>query len=202
MHDSEILVNPSPTLAQFSFRHAPVSKSIFFASAAATLACFSSKTIADFFDVYNPPFFRHLHRLFVLFQAKPSPTLLIAFSKHVLRLLPFRGVSDALFGLYMLYWFRCFERMMGPRKFVELKSHVKCIHLLSHSPSSHDCARYFSLAAASALLSATLQSVLSSLFDVRLLESRRFLRLSSHRHCRLASGPYSLLYFGLVLYYR
>jgi hypothetical protein len=37
--------------AQFSFRHAPVSKGVFFASAAATFACFSSKNAADFVDV-------------------------------------------------------------------------------------------------------------------------------------------------------
>ena len=42
--------------AQFSFRHAPVSKGIFFASAAATFACFSSKFAADFVEVCT----RHL----------------------------------------------------------------------------------------------------------------------------------------------
>jgi hypothetical protein len=49
-------------------------------------------------------------------QTKLSSTALGAVAKHALRFLTFRGVSDALFGLYMLYWFRCFERMMGPRK--------------------------------------------------------------------------------------
>jgi hypothetical protein len=77
----------------------------------------------------------HSHRLILLFQAKLSPSLLIALSKHVLRFLPFRGVSDALFGLYMLYWFRCFERMMGPRKFVELKINFPCIYLFCDGPS-------------------------------------------------------------------
>jgi hypothetical protein len=49
-------------------------------------------------------------------QTKLSSTALAVAAKHALRFLTFRGVSDALFGLYMLYWFRCFERMMGPRK--------------------------------------------------------------------------------------
>ena len=50
---------PAPltrTLAQFSFRHAPVLKGIFFASAAATFACYSSKYAADFVEVCT----RHL----------------------------------------------------------------------------------------------------------------------------------------------
>ena len=37
----------------------------------------------------------------------------LAASKHALRFLPFRGASDAVFGLYVLYWIRCFERTMG-----------------------------------------------------------------------------------------
>ena len=37
----------------------------------------------------------------------------LAASKHALRFLPFRVVSDAVFGLYMLHWIRCFERTMG-----------------------------------------------------------------------------------------
>ena len=63
--------------------------------------------------------------------------------------------------------------------------------------------RYFSLAAASALLSASLQSAASVLFDTRWFHVRCHLpRSRLCRLCRLPSGPYSLLYFGLVLYYR
>ena len=63
--------------------------------------------------------------------------------------------------------------------------------------------RYFSLAAASALLSASLQSAASVLFGTRFFGMRcRLPRSRLCRHCRLPSGPYSLLFFGLVLYYR
>jgi hypothetical protein len=63
---------------------------------------------------------------FLLLQAKPSASMLLAASKHALRFFPYRGVSDAIFGLYMLYWFRCFERMMGPRKCVQITTLICC----------------------------------------------------------------------------
>jgi hypothetical protein len=63
-------------------------------------------------------------------QAKMSSTALAAVAKHALRFLTFRGVSDALFGLYMLYWFRCFERMMGPRKCVMRSSSLRAYPFL------------------------------------------------------------------------
>jgi hypothetical protein len=108
------------TRAQFSFRHAPVLKGIFFASAAATFACYPSKYAADFVEVCT----RHPPIRQPRLRAPPThpqageafASTRLAASKHALRFLPFRVVSDAVFGLYMLHWIRCFERMMGPRK--------------------------------------------------------------------------------------
>jgi hypothetical protein len=78
-----------------------------------------------------------------------------------------------------------------------------------HSPrtslfQSFSPSRYFSLAVASAVLSGTLQTAASALFDVRFVKlcPRVVSPPSRPRPRRLPSGPYSLLYFGLVLYFR
>ena len=79
---------------------------------------------------------------FVCAQAKPSASMLLAATKNALRFLPFRGVSDAVFGLYLLYWFRCFERMMGPRKCVPMQTEVSLSPLCLHSQTPNALLSY------------------------------------------------------------
>ncbi len=161
--------------SQFSFRHAPVSKGVFFASAAATFACFSSKNAADFVDV------RHF-----VFVIRLLP-LTIAKSDKIVFYCPRSGCEACAPVSNFSGRERCAVRPLHAVLVQMLRAHdgaaqVRTTSLPSNktdssfyarnilaipSLSTRSHRRYFSLAATSAVLSASLQAAASTCFDVK-----------------------------------
>jgi hypothetical protein len=202
--------------AQFSFRHAPVSKGVFFASAAATFACFSSKVAADFVDVR-----RFELTVFIRFLR-----LTIAQSDEIVVYYP-RSGCEARDTVSDFSWRE--RRAVRPLHAVlvpMLRAHDGAAQVQTTSQAFKQnrfiicCKKHLHhpgpltpLAPQVFFLGRNVSSPVRKSAGRGVGMFRRqviclLLPFTPPPHfvvtqnCRLPSGPYSLLYFGLVLYYR